>query len=80
MNDDPATIAKHSVLIAGHQTSVSLENAFWDAFCQIARDRQVSINDLVAHVDGRRGGNLSSAIRLYVLENATRPAPSTEDP
>jgi len=65
---NPASIAKHSVLIAGHQTSVSLENAFWDAFCQIARDRGISINDLVAEVDGQRSGNLSSSIRLYVLK------------
>ena len=61
-------IAKHSVLIAGHQTSVSLENAFWEIFCQIADNKGLSINDLVAKVDGKRDGNLSSAIRLYVLE------------
>jgi len=72
MTANPASIAKHSVLIAGHQTSVSLENAFWDAFCQIARDKGVSINDLVGEVDGGRSGNLSSAIRLYVLESASR--------
>ncbi len=72
MTSNPATIAKHSVLIAGHQTSVSLENAFWNAFCQIARDKGVSINDLVGEVDGGRNGNLSSAIRLYVLGNASR--------
>ncbi len=73
MTGNPATIVKHSVLIAGHQTSVSLENAFWDAFCQIARDKGVSINDLVGEVDAGRSGNLSSAIRLYVLGNANRP-------
>ena len=39
MTGNPASIVKHSVLIAGHQTSVSLENAFWDAFCQIAATR-----------------------------------------
>ncbi|MBC8268603.1 MAG: ribbon-helix-helix domain-containing protein [Rhodospirillaceae bacterium] len=78
MNKDPATIAKHSVLIAGHETSVSLENAFWDAFCEIARDKGLSINELVAQVDSGRVGNLSSTIRLYVLENTTRPAPSTD--
>jgi predicted DNA-binding ribbon-helix-helix protein len=75
MSNDPATIRKHSVLIAGHETSVSLENAFWDAFCQLATDKGLSINDLVAKVDDGRAGNLSSAIRLYVLENATRPIP-----
>lgn len=69
MNNNPATIAKHSVLIAGHQTSVSLENIFWDAFCKIARDKHMSINDLVAQVDNGREGNLSSAIRLYVFNS-----------
>jgi predicted DNA-binding ribbon-helix-helix protein len=77
MNSNAAAIAKHSVLIAGHQTSVSLENAFWDGFCQIARDKGLSINALVALVDDGRNGNLSSAIRLYVLENVSRPDPST---
>ena len=69
MQDDPATIRKHSVLIAGHETSVSLENAFWDALCRDARDRGLSINDLVGEIDAQRSGNLSSAIRLYVLQN-----------
>ncbi len=69
MINGQATIRKHSVLIAGHQTSVSLENAFWDVFCRIARDRGLSINDLVAEVDGGRNGNLSSAIRVFVLES-----------
>jgi predicted DNA-binding ribbon-helix-helix protein len=67
MSDDPATIRKHSVLIAGHNTSVTLENAFWDALCEIARMRKLSINDLVAEIDRERSGNLSSAIRLYVF-------------
>ena len=70
MQDDPAIIRKHSVLIAGHETSVSVENAFWDALCRDARDRGLSINNLVGEIDAQRSGNLSSAIRLYVLQNA----------
>ncbi len=71
MSGDPATIRKHSVLIAGHETSVSLENAFWEILCRIARERELSINDLVAEIDSQRSGNLSSAIRLFVLRFET---------
>jgi predicted DNA-binding ribbon-helix-helix protein len=70
MVNDPASIRKHSVLVAGHETSVSTENAFWDGLCRIARERNLSINDLVAEIDSGRIGNLSSAIRLYVLQHA----------
>ncbi len=60
-------LRKHSVVIAGHRTSVSLEDAFWEALRDIAAERGVSINRLVADIDRRRRGNLSSAIRVYVL-------------
>ena len=69
MVNDPTTIRKHSVLVAGHETSVSLENAFWDGLTSIANQQDLSINDLVAKIDNGRRGNLSSAIRLYVLKN-----------
>jgi predicted DNA-binding ribbon-helix-helix protein len=62
-----ARIRKHSVLIAGHHTSVSLEDAFWDALTEIAGKRGVSLNALIAHIDGTRTGNLSSALRVFVL-------------
>jgi predicted DNA-binding ribbon-helix-helix protein len=69
-------IRKRSVTIAGHRTSVSLEQAFWDALREIARKRGVSLAALVAEVDRAnprgpgvpRGANLSSALRVYVLE------------
>lgn len=70
MVNDPATIRKHSVLVAGHETSVSLENAFWDGLTKIAKHDGLSINELVAEIDNGRRGNLSSAIRLYVLKNS----------
>lgn len=63
-------IVKRSVRIAGHATSVSLEAAFWQALCDIAARRQVSVNALVAAIDAQRSGNLSSAIRLFVLDSA----------
>ncbi len=67
-------ISKRSVLIAGHATSVSLEQAFWRALKDIARGRGLSVNALVTEIDRKRDedakGNLSSAVRVFVLENA----------
>lgn len=64
-----ATITKHSLLIAGHQTSVSLETAFWDALKREAGARDLSVAALVAEIDASRGSaNLSSAIRVYLFE------------
>ena len=63
-------IVKRSIVIAGHKTSVSLEDAFWKALKDIAAARDTTLSDLVASIDSkRRGGNLSSAIRLFVLEH-----------
>lgn len=64
----PAAIRKRSVTLAGHATSVSLEDAFWQALGEIAAERGLSLNALVAEIDGMRAGNLSSACRVYVLE------------
>lgn len=58
---------KRSVVLAGHRTSVSLENAFWDALKAIAGTRNSTVNQLVTEIDKQRDGNLSSAIRVYVL-------------
>jgi predicted DNA-binding ribbon-helix-helix protein len=63
-------IVKRSVRIAGHATSISLEAAFWQGLCDIATARHMSVNALVAAIDATRGGNLSSAIRLFVLDSA----------
>jgi predicted DNA-binding ribbon-helix-helix protein len=57
---------KRSVVIAGHRTSLSLEEPFWRDLGEIARRRGISLNALVAAVDVERGGNLSSALRLFV--------------
>jgi predicted DNA-binding ribbon-helix-helix protein len=62
------TIKKRSVEIAGHRTSLSLEEAFWRALKRLAAQDGVSINRLIARIDRERAGNLSSAVRVYVLE------------
>ncbi len=62
-------VVKRSIVIAGHKTSVSLEDAFWQGLKQIAMDRDLTLSDLVASIDtDRRQGNLSSALRLFVLD------------
>ncbi|HYP58336.1 MAG TPA: ribbon-helix-helix domain-containing protein [Beijerinckia sp.] len=69
--DASASIIKHSIAIAGHRTSISLEAAFWDGLKQIAAMRGVSLAALVAEIDAARGAaNLSSAIRVFVLKTA----------
>jgi predicted DNA-binding ribbon-helix-helix protein len=63
-------VVKRSIVIAGHKTSVSLEDAFWQSLKQIANERDLTLSDVVAGIDtGRRHGNLSSAIRLFVLDH-----------
>lgn len=66
---EPWEMRKRSVVIAGHRTSVSLENAFWDELKTIACARGNTVNQIVTEIDGQRSGNLSSAIRLYVLNS-----------
>jgi len=72
--DDPQSIRKRSVRIAGHRTSLSLETAFWDQLKSIADARGLSLNKLVAEIDSARTSraapaNLSSAIRVFVLNH-----------
>lgn len=68
--EDASDIKKRSVVISGHRTSISLENVFWEALRGIASEKGVSVNQLVTEIDRRRKGNLSSAIRTYVLLDA----------
>jgi len=58
---------KHSLVIAGHATSVSLEQEFWDVLKEIADKRGIALAALIAEVDAEREENLSSALRLHVL-------------
>jgi predicted DNA-binding ribbon-helix-helix protein len=63
-------VIKRSIVIAGHKTSVSLEDAFWKGLKDIAGTRDMTLSELVASIDSeRRHGNLSSAIRLFVLDH-----------
>lgn len=59
---------RRSLTIAGHRTSVSVEDAFWDELTAIAHRSGKSVNTLVGEIDRGRDGNLSSAIRLFVLD------------
>ncbi len=62
-------VAKRSVVVADHKTSVSLEDAFWNGLKEIACERNITLSELVEAIDSeRRHGNLSSAIRLFVLD------------
>ncbi len=63
-------VVKRSIVIAGHKTSVSLEDAFWQALKEIASDREMTLSELAGTIDtGRHKANLSSAIRLFVLDH-----------
>ncbi len=62
-------VAKRSIVIAGHKTSVSLEDAFWNGLKEIAQGDHITLSNMVNNIDTqRRRGNLSSAIRLFVLD------------
>lgn len=76
---DSQRIRKRSVTVAGHRTSVSLEQTFWGVLCRIADARGQSISELVTEIDRMRSGNLSSAIRVFVLaETAAGSDPEAE--
>ena len=63
-----SSILKRSVVIAGHKTSISLEDAFWECLRRIANERGQTVSALIGRIDtDRERANLSSAIRLFVL-------------
>jgi predicted DNA-binding ribbon-helix-helix protein len=65
-----SAVVKRSIIIAGHKTSVSMEDAFWNALKEIGKKQKTTISSLVADIDTRRRHtNLSSAIRLFVLDH-----------
>jgi predicted DNA-binding ribbon-helix-helix protein len=65
-----STVMKRSIVICGHKTSISLEEPFWSGLKEIAKSNKATLSSVVANIDsGRQYGNLSSAIRLYVLEH-----------
>jgi predicted DNA-binding ribbon-helix-helix protein len=80
-----STVVKRSIVIAGHRTSISLEDTFWKALKDIAKTRGETLSEIVAAIDdkrqdgkydgkhdGKHGGNLSSAIRVFVLDHYRR--------
>ncbi len=68
------SIGKHSLAVAGHSTSISLEDAFWAGLKTLAARRNMTVAALVAEIDQTRGhANLSSAIRVHVLHGLHRP-------
>ena len=65
-----SSVVKRSIVVGGHKTSVSLEDAFWRGLKEIASDRKLTLSKLVDAIDSRRvAGNLSSAVRLFVLDH-----------
>ena len=73
-------VVKRSIVLAGHKTSVSLEDAFWEGLKEIAKEERKTLSDLVGSIDtNRKHGNLSSALRLFVLNHYQAQAASLRD-
>ena len=72
-------VVKRSIVVGGHKTSVSLEEAFWNGMKEISGQRGMTLSEVVGEIDtNRQQGNLSSAIRLFVLDHfKSRSAGST---
>ena len=63
-------VVKRSIVVAGHKTSVSLEDAFWKGLKEIATGRGLTLSEMVGEIDSVRAqGNLSSTLRLFVLDH-----------
>ena len=67
----PTQIRKRSLVVAGHRTSVTLEEIFWRHLKLIAASEGISLNALATRIDSKRSGNLSSALRVFVLTMVT---------
>ena len=65
-------IKKRSITIAGHRTSITLEDIFWDALKDIAKAKGLSRQQIIIEIDETRIGSLSSALRVYALREALR--------
>ena len=62
-------IKKRSVFISGHQTSISIEDEFWSELKSFCKRNNKSLNQIITEVDKSRSGNLSSALRVFILKN-----------
>jgi predicted DNA-binding ribbon-helix-helix protein len=75
------SLAIRNVVVAGHRTSVRLEPVMWDALRDIARRREVALNELVTEIDRHRGApSLTAAIRVYIVDFYRRAAGTTQEP
>ena len=63
-----SSVKKRSIVIGSHKTSISLEDKFWACLRQIARERATTVSKLIGILDAERNGNLSSTIRVFVLD------------
>ena len=73
-------IVKRSIVLDGHKTSVSLEDQFWSGLKEIARAQGATLSKVVAEIDSvRQQGNLSSAVRLFVLDQVRTPQGTPPD-
>ena len=59
---------KHSVQLSGHATSICVEDIFWDTLCAIAHEKKMSVRQLLMQIDNAHAGNLSSAVRVFILK------------
>ena len=77
-----SSVEKHSMIVNGRDSSVSIEGAFWNALKEIAVAQNISANALVSKIDSERDAtaNLSSAIRVYVVEHYRLAANASADP
>jgi len=66
-DNDDQELLRRSFRIAGHQTSLSMERAFWDEFRRMAQADRRSMADLIAEIDAQRTAGLSRAVRVYIL-------------
>ena len=69
MSVTPSGLLRRTVTVSGHRTSVALEPVFWAEVSEIARRRRTSLGALISEIDEVRGGNLSSAIRVFVVKS-----------
>jgi predicted DNA-binding ribbon-helix-helix protein len=75
-----SAVMKRSIVICGHKTSISLEDPFWSGLKEIARNNKATLSSVVAQIESNRQySNLSSAVRVFVLEHARVQAPSPEN-
>jgi predicted DNA-binding ribbon-helix-helix protein len=76
---EKSPVCKRSIVLAGHKTSISLEEPFWKGLKDIASKRSQTLSALVTSIDAeRKFGNLSSALRLFVLSHYQERVSSSE--